>query len=83
MADITITVGAVTATRTYADDQKAAAALDGYADAEGIDPDLPAQERLGAVIEQLVAYIVERARNQHIAEAAQTARGEAQNIGME
>lgn len=82
MASITITVGPVTATRTYADDARAGQVLGLFADAVGIPGNLGAQARLGAVVDELARIIVHRARNQHVAAAAATAEGEAQGIGM-
>ena len=82
MATITITVGAVSATRTYADNQKAGQVLGLFADAVGVDPELPAQERLEGTIDELVGIIVHRARNQHVESVAAVAVGEAGSIGM-
>lgn len=82
MASITITVGAVTATRTYADNARAGQALGLFADAVGIPGNLGAQARLEAVVDELARIIVHRARNQHVAAAAATAEDGARDIGM-
>lgn len=82
MASITITVGTVTATRTYPDNQRAGRVLTLYADAEGIDSGLAPQARLEKTIESLVEYMVVRARVQEVAAAAEAARAAAQEIGV-
>lgn len=82
MAEFTLKVGNVTATRTYADNAKVANVLGKFADHYGVDPDLPAQERLEVTIDEIVRLVVERARAQHIKEVADAAVSEAEDIGM-
>lgn len=82
MAEITIKVGAVTATRTFPDNAKFNRVLGLFANWFNVDANLPAQQRLEAVIDAMVRFIVERARSQHVRATSKNAEVESEGIDV-
>lgn len=78
---ISISTGALTRSRTYQDDAKAQTVLNLAADHLGATG-TPAQ-RLDAVLDDLVQYLIECARQQHRAAAGIAAAAEAGQIKLE
>lgn len=78
---ISIATGALSRARTYTNDAKAQHVLALCADRLGATG--TAAQRLDAVLDDLVAYLVECAREQHRAQAGLTASTEARDLGLE
>lgn len=78
---ISIATGALNRARTFQNDTKAQAVLGLCADRLGATG--TAAQRLDAVLEDVVLYLVECARQQHRAQASATAATEAQEFGLE
>jgi len=63
MAGITVTVGAITVTRTWANDAKVAETFRRYANYRGIDPALPNRERLEQAVNAMIRDVQTQARS--------------------
>jgi hypothetical protein len=78
---ISIATGALERARTYQNDAKAQAVLELCADRLGATG--TAAQRLDAVLDDVVQYLVGCAREQHRTQANATATNEARELGLE
>lgn len=78
---ISIASGALNRARTYTNDEQAQAILNLAADRLGATG--TAAQRLDAVLDDLVRYLIECAREQHRAQANTAAEAAARELGLE
>jgi hypothetical protein len=79
---ISIKVGSITATRTFADDAKSAEALRLYAELLGVTPEATNKEKLQYIVDRLVETIRAGARKQRIVELSTAIDEEAAGVSL-